>query len=59
MEVIAGFGWGYCGVSIMAFTKEGVIAEWENEGGIWKYGGRPLANAETDWIEKNGWNILK
>jgi hypothetical protein len=31
-----------------------------NEDGTWKHGsGRPLTNAETGWIQGNGWNIPK
>jgi RHS repeat-associated protein len=30
-----------------------------NEDGTWKHGGRPLTNAETEWIQQNGWNTPK
>jgi hypothetical protein len=30
-----------------------------NEDGTWKHGGRPLSNAETEWIQENGWNTPK
>jgi hypothetical protein len=34
------------------FTDDSAL----NADGTWKHGGRPLTNAETEWIQQNGWN---
>jgi RHS repeat-associated protein len=28
-----------------------------NQDGTWKHGGRELTNTESDWVQKNGWNL--
>ena len=28
-----------------------------NIDGTWKHGGRPLTNAEAEWITSNGWSL--